>query len=321
MDDNQAAFNASIAVAVSGTLTYSVEFTLDNVQDPAITPTVFSTTLVGATASQSLAVHYPVKAFRLNVTAFTAGSATITVLQGSSWDGAATVGNSLAAELSAIYRPAPFPGFAPRLIASLVVSSTAACTSGVVTVTATAHGITATTYDGSKFYYPGSPSLAAGWYDGFARTGVNDLTFLAPASPDFGSESVNAGAAFTTEVVFQTITLPANTLSVGSCINARVFTASSTATGSKTTRFRINGTNAVILINSSTSAVVLARDLSIIVATPTKAYSNSNQVATGSTTASTPTIDVSTAMDVAISGQLDTAGMFLFMLCPKLEIF
>ena len=84
MDDNQAAFNASVVVTVSGTLTYSVEFTLDNVQDPTITPTAFLTTLTGATTSQSLAVHYPVKAFRLNVTAFTSGSAIITVLQGSS---------------------------------------------------------------------------------------------------------------------------------------------------------------------------------------------------------------------------------------------
>ena len=132
---------------------------------------------------------------------------------------------------------------------------------------------------------------------------------------------MNAGAAFTTEVVFQSVTVPANTLSPGSCLNARVYTASSTAAGVKTTRLKIGGGNAIPLQNSSTTAVVLARDLSIMVATPTKAYSNSNQVSTGSTAATTPIIDISTAMDVAISGQLDTAGMFLFMLCPKLEIF
>jgi len=82
LDDNQAAFSATIAVAVSGTLTYSVEFTLDNVQDPAVTPVAFPAGLVGETTSKSTYIKYPVKAVRLNVTAFTSGSATIGVRQG-----------------------------------------------------------------------------------------------------------------------------------------------------------------------------------------------------------------------------------------------
>ena len=82
LDDNQAAFSATIAVAVSGTLTYSVEFTLDNVQDPAVTPVAFPIGLVGETTSNSTYLRSPVKAIRLNVTAFTSGSATIGVRQG-----------------------------------------------------------------------------------------------------------------------------------------------------------------------------------------------------------------------------------------------
>lgn len=82
LDDNQAAFSATVAVAVSGTLTYTVEFTLDNVQDPAVTPVAFSAGLVGETTSKSTYLKYPVKAIRLNVTAFTSGSATIGVRQG-----------------------------------------------------------------------------------------------------------------------------------------------------------------------------------------------------------------------------------------------
>jgi hypothetical protein len=214
-----------------------------------------------------------------------------------------------------------FPNFAPRLLASLVANSTAACTSGVVTVTATGHNITATTYDGSTFYYPGSPSLSAGWYNGLSRTGANGLTFLAPDSADFGSESINAGAAFTGEVTFQSVTLPANLLSPGNCLNARIFRASNNAAGTKTTRFKINGTSASTIANTSTTAIVLASDLSIIVASNTASYSNGNQVSTGTTTATRQAIDTAAAMDVAISGQIDTAGIFLFMLCPKLEIF
>lgn len=82
LDDNQAAFSATVAVAVSGTLTYTVEFTLDNVQDPTVTPVAFPIGLVGETVSNSTYLRSPVKAVRLNVTAFTSGSATIGVRQG-----------------------------------------------------------------------------------------------------------------------------------------------------------------------------------------------------------------------------------------------
>jgi len=87
LDDNQAAFNATIGVTVSGTLTYSVEFTLDNIQDPSVTPTAFATTLVGETVSKSVSIQYPIKAVRLNVTSFTSGSAIIGARQGTdnSW--------------------------------------------------------------------------------------------------------------------------------------------------------------------------------------------------------------------------------------------
>jgi len=82
LDDNQAAFSATVAVEVSGTLTYTVEFTLDNIQDPAVTPVAFPIGLAGETASNTTFIKSPVKAIRLNVTAFTSGSATIGVRQG-----------------------------------------------------------------------------------------------------------------------------------------------------------------------------------------------------------------------------------------------
>jgi len=82
LDDNQAAFSATVAVAVSGTLTYTVEFTLDNIQDPAVTPVAFPIGLVGETTSNTTFIRSPVKAIRLNVTSFTSGSATIGARQG-----------------------------------------------------------------------------------------------------------------------------------------------------------------------------------------------------------------------------------------------
>lgn len=99
------------------------------------------------------------------------------------------------------------------LLASLVAGATAARTSGVVTVTATAHGITTgATYVGYKYFYPGSSSLAAGWYDSILTIpDANTLTFSA-AGADFGSESVNGGAAYTSATDTISMIIPGNTL-------------------------------------------------------------------------------------------------------------
>lgn len=99
------------------------------------------------------------------------------------------------------------------LLASLVAGATAARTSGVVTVTATAHGITTgATYVGYKYFYPGSSSLAAGWYDSILTIpDANTLTFSA-AGADFGSESVNGGAAYTTATDINSLIIPGNSL-------------------------------------------------------------------------------------------------------------
>ena len=74
-----------------------------------------------------------------------------------------------------------FPGFRKSLLASLVINSTASRTSGIVTIAATAHGITTgTSFVGYRFYYPGSPSLAAGWYDSILTIpDANTITFSA----------------------------------------------------------------------------------------------------------------------------------------------
>jgi len=88
LDDNQAAFNVSVAVAVTGVLTYTVQFTLDNIQDPSITPVAFDvSSLTSKTSNASTSLRSSVKAVRLNVTSYTSGSATIGVRQGTSWDG------------------------------------------------------------------------------------------------------------------------------------------------------------------------------------------------------------------------------------------
>jgi hypothetical protein len=81
-NDNAA---ASIQVAVvltnTPTLTYSIEYTLDNIFDQTITP-VWIAAAAGKTADFQVQITFPCRAVRMNVTAYTAGTATMKLLQG-----------------------------------------------------------------------------------------------------------------------------------------------------------------------------------------------------------------------------------------------
>jgi hypothetical protein len=77
---------ASFYTAVTGTLTYDIEYTYDNVFDSSITPTAFKLTgATGLTAAKDgsamPAASQPVAAIRVNITAFTSGSVKLTLMQ------------------------------------------------------------------------------------------------------------------------------------------------------------------------------------------------------------------------------------------------
>lgn len=76
-------FAVSIGCVVnSGTLTYKVQHTFDDVFDPAVTPTWFDhASITGKTANADGNYAFPIKAVRLNVTAWTSGSVTMTALE------------------------------------------------------------------------------------------------------------------------------------------------------------------------------------------------------------------------------------------------
>ena len=213
----------------------------------------------------------------------------------------------------------PFPGFAPRLLASLVASSTAARASGVVTVSATGHGIPATVLDGYAFYFPGSPSLVAGWYSGFARTSADAVTFSAPGT-DFSSESVNAGAAFVDEITFTSMVIPANMLSIGSLLEVPIFRQSNTTAGTKTTNVKIDGNLLSSIANTSTGAIIGTSIFAAFVESPTYAVGNSNVSGVLSGTLRRPAINISADQALSVSGQLSAAGLFLAMIVPNVRI-
>lgn len=144
----------------------------------------------------------------------------------------------------AIARTTRFTDFRKSLLASLVANSTASRTNGLVTVTATGHGITTgTLYSGFRFFYPGSPSLAAGWYDSIVSVpDANTLTFTAPG-PDFASESVNGAAAYTTATTVQGQgIIPGGTFGDNSAVRLSVAGGGGLTGATKTIRPLVNGT-------------------------------------------------------------------------------
>jgi hypothetical protein len=81
----QTPFNIGFGVTLAGgsTLTYTVEHTFDDIYNPSVTPVAFPHATVAAeTTNQDGNYSYPVRAIRLTVSAYTAGSATLTILQG-----------------------------------------------------------------------------------------------------------------------------------------------------------------------------------------------------------------------------------------------
>lgn len=137
-----------------------------------------------------------------------------------------------------------FPGFRRSLLASLVASSTASRTNGLVTIAATAHGITTgALYQGYRFFYPGSPSLAAGWYDSIVEVATaNSLSFSAPGA-DFGSESINGAAAYTTLTEVASVDIPGALIVPDLHISLIGYRGGDTTANAKTVRTYLNGLN------------------------------------------------------------------------------
>lgn len=82
VDNKQACFGIGFGCVVSGTVTYDVQHTFDDIFDADVTPIAFThSSVTGKTANQDGNYAFPIRAMRLNVTAGT-GSVTITILQG-----------------------------------------------------------------------------------------------------------------------------------------------------------------------------------------------------------------------------------------------
>lgn len=80
MDFRAQNFNIGFGCEVTGSATYTVQHTFDDIYNPAVTVVWFNnSTVTNATANQDGNYAFPISAMRLNVTAGT-GSVTINIL-------------------------------------------------------------------------------------------------------------------------------------------------------------------------------------------------------------------------------------------------
>ena len=102
---------------------------------------------------------------------------------------------------------------APSILASFVAGTTASQSGGTVTITAPAHNIVGnSTRNGHRIYYPGSPSIPAGWYGGFTWIDANTVTFSRGQSATVASESVFGGQPYLSNTTVASLTLPGGAL-------------------------------------------------------------------------------------------------------------
>lgn len=81
LDREQAPFNVGIGCVTSGTVTYSVQHTFDDVQDSTVTPTWFlNSGITSQTGNKDGNYAAPIRATRVNVESGT-GTVTMTVIQ------------------------------------------------------------------------------------------------------------------------------------------------------------------------------------------------------------------------------------------------
>ncbi len=214
-----------------------------------------------------------------------------------------------------------FPGFSPTVLASFIAGATATQSGNTVTVTATAHGIVGSAAkNGYRIYYPGSPSIPAGWYGSFAWVDANTITFTNPASQTVASESVNGGLAYTATTTVCSLTLPASSMGPNGRITLASLHAGDATAGAKFLRLVLGGT---ILSGISMGALPSwwSRQTVVNVGGEAKQLSPTN--ADGVTSGSALTTGtVNTALDqtVSVTVTLGAASLWVSMDSAELEV-
>lgn len=210
-----------------------------------------------------------------------------------------------------------FPGFKRCLLASLVNSSTASRSNGLVTISATSHGITTgATYQGVRFFYPGSPDLAAGWYDSIVSIpDANTLTFSAPG-PDFGSQSINSGTAYTTLTDLASVVLPGYLIVPDTHISVIGYSGGDTTATTKQIRTYLNNLN--VHTHGVTTTPFVRFTAASVAVVGGKSYGHSGFDNLSSVTEYLQNLTLGADATLTVKGSVTAAGAFLHV--PSLKV-
>jgi hypothetical protein len=210
-----------------------------------------------------------------------------------------------------------FPGFKKCLLASLAASGNQASrTSNIVTITATAHGIpTGSTYVGFRFFYPGSASLAAGWYDSITDVQTNTISFNAPGA-NFGSENVNGGVAYTTLTDVASLTVPAAFMSPGTNMSLVGYSGGDTTSATKQIRTYLNTLN--VHTHGVTTTPFVRFQGSNILVEGGKSYGHSGFDNLSSVTEYLQNITLGADGTLLVKASLSAASAFIYI--PTMEL-
>lgn len=205
-----------------------------------------------------------------------------------------------------------FPGFVRSLLASLVASTTASRTSNVVTVVATAHGITPGAYFvGFNFFYPGSPSLAAGWYGPIISIDSANITFTAVGA-NFGSESVNGGAIYTSLTDVASVVIPATQVVADANISVIGYRGGDTSSATKSIRMYLNGLN--VNTNSVTTTPFVSFQTTAVLLDSGKAVGHGNFDNLSSVTEYMQSVPIGADTTLLVKASVSAASSFVYVL-------
>lgn len=202
-----------------------------------------------------------------------------------------------------------FPDFSPSILASFVAGTTASQAGTTVTVTAAAHGIIGNaSRNGLRIYFPGSPSIPAGWYSGFAWIDANTVTFQRPASSTVSSESVNGGLAFTSTVTVCSLTLPGSSLGALGRLTMRFARHGDATAGAKAIKLAVGATTFCTAFTTTVPAVFQA--LTAVLTSAARQIGVSSADGLGGSAQVVSAVDTSTDQTVSCTASLTNAAQW-----------
>ena len=215
----------------------------------------------------------------------------------------------------------PFNDMAPSILAAFVAGTTASQSGNTVTVVAPGHNIVGnSTRNGYRIYYPGSPSIPAGWYSGFAWIDANTITFSRSQSATVLSESVFGGQPYLSNTTIASLTLPGGALGPKGRVVVPFQRSGDVTTNVKNVRIILGGS--VLSAHAITSASTGEMRLSFR-NVDSESVQAGQSVADGGVTGSPPNfgaVDTAQPQNLALAAMLFAAGTWLSITTAEAEI-